>query len=58
MAFVFDIEGFPRTNNELERTIRASKMQYHRTSGSKYWNQYLLRYGRNTASSRIVAAAS
>lgn len=42
----YDIEGFPRTNNEMERTIRAIKMHYRRISGRKNWNPYLLRYGR------------
>jgi hypothetical protein len=42
----YDIEGFPRTNNDLERTIRAVKMHYRRISGRKNWNSYLLRYGR------------
>jgi hypothetical protein len=41
--------GFPRTNNELERTIRALKTQYRRISGRKNWNNYLLRYGRCVA---------
>ena len=35
----YDIEGFPRTNNERERTIRAVKMQYRRISGRKNWNK-------------------
>lgn len=42
----YDIEGFPRTNNDMERTIRAVKMHYRRISGRKNWNSYLLRYGR------------
>lgn len=42
----YDIEGFPRTNNDMERTIRAIKMQYRRISGRKNWNAYLLCYGR------------
>lgn len=54
----YDIEGFPRTNNEMERTIRAIKMQYRRISGRKNWNTYLLRYGRCVASSRMVGATS
>ena len=41
-----DREGFPRTNNEMERLIRAIKMQYRRISGRKNWNSYLLHYGR------------
>src|SRR2546429_8947378 len=42
----YDIEGFPRTNHEMERMIRAVKMQYRRISGRKNWNSYLLHYGR------------
>jgi hypothetical protein len=42
----YDVEGFPRTNNDMERTIRAVKMHYRRISGRKNWNTYLLRYGR------------
>ncbi len=45
----YDIERFPRTNNEMERTIRAIKMHYRRISGRKNWNNYLLRYGRCVA---------
>ncbi len=41
--------SFPRTNNELERSIRALKTQYRRISGRKNWNSYLLRYGRCVA---------
>ncbi len=54
----YDVKGFPRTNNELERTIRAIKMQYRRISGRNNWNNYLLCYGRCVASSRMVAAAT
>lgn len=45
----YDRAGFPRTNNDLERTIRAIKMHYRRISGRKNWNSYLLRYGRCVA---------
>jgi len=45
----YDREGFPRTNNDMERTIRAIKMHYRRISGRKNWNSYLLRYGRCVA---------
>jgi hypothetical protein len=45
----YDVEGFPRTNNDMERTIRAVKMHYRRISGRKNWNSYLLRYGRCVA---------
>jgi len=43
----YDREGFPRTNNEMERSIRALKTRYRRISGRKNWNAYLLRYGRS-----------
>ncbi len=45
----YDREAFPRTNNELERSIRSLKTQYRRISGRKNWNSYLLRYGRCVA---------
>jgi hypothetical protein len=38
----YDQLDFPRTNNELERSIRALKMQYRRGSFRKNWNNYLL----------------
>ena len=40
---------FPRTNNEMERSIRGLKRQYRRISGRKNWNAYLVRYGRCVA---------
>jgi hypothetical protein len=42
----YDVKGFPRTNNDMERYIRALKTRYRRVSGRKNWNAYLLRYGR------------
>ena len=45
----YDREDFPRTNNEMERSIRGLKTQYRRVSGRKNWNAYLLRYGRSVA---------
>ncbi len=45
----YDREDFPRTNNEMERSIRRIKTQYRRISGRKNWNAYLLRYGRSVA---------
>src|SRR5258708_1142547 len=45
----YDREGFPRTNNEMERSIRSLKTRYRRISGRKNWNSYLLRYGRCVA---------
>jgi hypothetical protein len=45
----YDRKDFPRTNNDMERSIRALKTQYRRVSGRKNWNAYLLRYGRSVA---------
>jgi len=45
----YDRKDFPRTNNEMERSIRRIKTQYRRISGRKNWNVYLLRYGRYVA---------
>src|SRR5882724_7136400 len=45
----YNREHFPRTNNDMERSIRALKTQYRRMSGRKNWNRYLLRYGRCVA---------
>lgn len=45
----YDRKDFPRTNNEMERSIRSIKMRYRRISGRKNWNSYLLRYGRSVA---------
>ena len=45
----YDREDFPRTNNDMERSIRALKTQSRRISGRKNWNAYLLRYGRCVA---------
>ena len=45
----YDRQDFPRTNNEMERSIRGLKTQSRRISGRKNWNAYLLRYGRCVA---------
>ena len=45
----YERADFPRTNNDMERSIRALKTQYRRVSGRKNWNAYLLRYGRCVA---------
>ncbi len=45
----YNRQDFPRTNNEMERSIRGLKTQYRRVSGCKNWNSYLLRYGRPVA---------
>jgi hypothetical protein len=46
LVHCYDRADFPRTNNDMERTIRAIKMHYRRISGRKNWNAYLLHYGR------------
>jgi hypothetical protein len=43
------VAGLPRTNNDLERFIRAMKTRYRRMSGRKHWQAYLLRYGQRIA---------
>jgi len=45
----YNLEAFPRTNNEMERRIRGLKTRYRRGSSRKNWNNYLLRYGRCVA---------
>jgi len=45
----YDRKDFPRTNNDMERSIRGLKTQYRRVSGRKNWNAYLLRHGRSVA---------
>src|SRR2546425_1449460 len=45
----YDRQDFPRTNNEMERSIRGLKTRYRRGSSRKNWNVYLLRYGRGVA---------
>jgi hypothetical protein len=43
----YDLDIFPRTNNDMEGFIRKTKARYRRISGRKNWNAYLLRHGRN-----------
>jgi hypothetical protein len=45
----YAIKGLPRTNNDLERCIRAIKTRYRRICGRKNWNAYVLRYGSSVA---------
>ncbi len=45
----YDREEFPRTNTDMEGSIRRLKTRYRRISGRKNWNAYLLRYGRSVA---------
>ncbi len=41
----YDVEGLPRTNNELERFIRQIKMGHRRVSGRKHVHDFIIRYG-------------
>lgn len=41
----FEVEGLPRTNNELEQFIRRIKMGQRRISGRKNVHDFILRYG-------------
>ena len=41
----YDVQGLPRTNNELERFIRQIKMGYRRVSGRKNVHDFIIRYG-------------
>lgn len=45
----YDLEGLPRTNNDMEGFIRSVKTRYRRISGRKNWNRYLIRYGARVA---------
>jgi len=42
----YDVEGLPRTNNELERYLRQIKMGQRRISGRKNVHDFIIRYGR------------
>lgn len=41
----YDVEGLPRTNNELERCMRQIKMGQRRVSGRKNVQDVIIRYG-------------
>ena len=41
----YDMDGLPRTNNELERFIRQIKMGRRRVSGRKNVHDFIIRYG-------------
>ena len=41
----YDVQGLPRTNNELERSIRHIRMGYRRVSGRKNVHDFIIRYG-------------
>lgn len=41
----YDVEGLPRTNNELERFLRRIKTGQRRISGRKNVQDFIIRYG-------------
>jgi hypothetical protein len=41
----YEVEGMPRTNNDLEQFIRRIKTGQRRISGHKYVHDFILRYG-------------
>jgi hypothetical protein len=41
----YEVEGLPRTNNDLEQFIRRIKMGQRRISGRKNVHDFILRYG-------------
>jgi hypothetical protein len=41
----YEVEGLPRTNNDLEQFIRRMKMGQRRISGRKNVHDFILRYG-------------
>lgn len=45
----YDVDGLPRTNNELERYMRRIKTGQRRISGHKNVHDFLIRYGRYAA---------
>lgn len=45
----YDVEGLPRTNNELERYMRRIKTGQRRISGHKHVHDFLICYGRYAA---------
>lgn len=45
----YDVEGLPRTNNELETYMRRIKSGQRRISGRKNVHHFIIRYGRYAA---------
>lgn len=45
----YDVEGLPRTNNELERYMRRIKSGHRRIVGRKNVHDFIIRYGRYAA---------
>jgi hypothetical protein len=47
LIICYDVLDLPRTDNDMEQSIRRIKTRYRRISGRKNWNAYLLRYGQS-----------
>ena len=47
LIICYDVPDLPRTDNDMEQSIRRIKTRYRRISGRKNWNEYLLRYGQS-----------
>jgi hypothetical protein len=45
----YEVEGLPRTNNELERYMRRIKSGHRRVLGRKNVHDFIIRYGRHAA---------
>jgi hypothetical protein len=45
LFFCYEVEGLPRTNNDLEQFIRRVKIGQRRISGHKNVQDFILRYG-------------
>jgi hypothetical protein len=45
----YDVDGLPRTNNELERYMRRIKSGHRRIVGRKNVHDFIIRYGRYAA---------
>jgi hypothetical protein len=45
----YDLASLPRTNNDMEGSLRAIKTRYRHLSGRKNWKGEMLRYGRRVA---------
>jgi hypothetical protein len=54
----YDLPGCPRTNNDMERTIRAIKMHYRRISGRKKLERLCTSLRQMRCLSRMVASAT
>lgn len=48
LFFCYDDKRIPRTDNNLEITIRHNKTSYRRMSGFRSWDSFIAQYGRST----------